>query len=713
MKKILLFIVSLLISVSMFSQLSITSTGTDYTIDFDNTVAGVNSGQYAGNGFDANFPTEGDLDGNAWRTTGFSNNQDFGDSAATGDMDQGQDDGGVGSGGLYSFEVGGSSDVAFGIQPSGSDFTPGTITLKITNNTGSTIAAMDFSYEVWSYNDQDRANSLNSSYSVDDSSYTDLSSLDFTSDEAADGSPSWTSESKSTSITGLSVADGDDIYIKWSGDNASGSGSVDEFAIDDIVINLNNDFTTVQNGDWDLPATWDQGSVPTASDNAIIAYSNDVDETTSINSLTIQSGARLDVEAALTVATNSSLGSGGKLYIQEGANYTQSSGDFDNDAGTIKVYGGTDMYFEDSSTTLTNSGTIEIFSDNELYGSLILSGTYSESGAGVLKYRRYIAGTDTWDLVGAPLSGESIEDFAGDNYDIAQEGGANEDQYAIGVYTNTAAANAAGESWLNYTEDTVGDAGDFVSGQGYQMATSGGDETTFTGDMETSDVDIDIVNNEGGTVDDATDGTKWNLVANPYPCYISVDDFISENTAVLHESHNTVWGWNGTSYDQYNSASGGEIAPGQGFMVAAIGPETTTSTLTFTTDMHTTNGSDDFIIGDVMDSDDRAELFLGINQDDLSHRTRFYFLENSTDGLDIGYDGASFEMVNNMIFSRLVDQDQGVDFDIQALSYNEMWDKVIPIGINAMAGEEITVSVTHKTTPADLNRLLRLNKKFF
>ena len=31
-----------------------------------------------------------------------------------------------------------------------------------------------------------------------------------------------------------------------------------------------------------------------------------------------------------------------------------------------------------------------------------------------------------------------------------------------------------------------------------------------------------------------------------------------------------------------------------------------------------------------------------------------------------------------------------------------MWDKVIPIGINAMAGEEMTVSVTHKTTPADL-----------
>ena len=74
-----------------------------------------------------------------------------------------------------------------------------------------------------------------------------------------------------------------------------------------------------------------------------------------------------------------------------------------------------------------------------------------------------------------------------------------------------------------------------------------------------------------------------------------------------------------------------------------------------------------------------------------------------TDALDTGYDGASFEMVNNMIFSRLVDEDDGVDFDIQALAYSEMWDKVIPIGVNALGGEEMIISISHRTTPADLN----------
>ena len=55
------------------------------------------------------------------------------------------------------------------------------------------------------------------------------------------------------------------------------------------------------------------------------------------------------------------------------------------------------------------------------------------------------------------------------------------------------------------------------------------------------------------------------------------------------------------------------------------------------------------------------------------------------------------------IFTRLVEDDQGVNLSIQALAYSEMWDKVIPLGINALGGEEMTISISHRTTPADLN----------
>ena len=47
--------------------------------------------------------------------------------------------------------------------------------------------------------------------------------------------------------------------------------------------------------------------------------------------------------------------------------------------------------------------------------------------------------------------------------------------------------------------------------------------------------------------------------------------------------------------------------------------------------------------------------------------------------------------------------DEWLIIAIQTLAYSEMWDKVIPLGINALGGEEMTISISHRTTPADLN----------
>ena len=254
---------------------------------------------------------------------------------------------------------------------------------------------------------------------------------------------------------------------------------------------------------------------------------------------------------------------------------------------------------------------------------------------------------------------------------------------------------------MNYTTSTYDSAGNLEPGKGYQMATSGGSEIKFTGDVETGNVTEAIVNNEGGT-QNQNDGTKWNLVSNPYPAYITVSDFLSGNSAVLHASHQTVWGWGGSSYTAYNSASGANIAPGQGFMVGAVGPNSNSSTLTFTTSMQTTSGSDDFISGDIMD-DNRAELFVEMNQNEIIRHTELYFLDDMTDGLDPSYDSGTLELANNSIFTRLVDYSLDTDFIIQSLPFSEMWDKVIPVGINALGGEEMTIAISHRTTPADLN----------
>jgi len=53
------------------AQLSLTTSGATVTIDFDNTVSGVNNGTFAGSGFQPS-PSAGQLNSNAWAMTGWS-----------------------------------------------------------------------------------------------------------------------------------------------------------------------------------------------------------------------------------------------------------------------------------------------------------------------------------------------------------------------------------------------------------------------------------------------------------------------------------------------------------------------------------------------------------------------------------------------------------------------------------------------------------------
>ena len=88
-------------------------------------------------------------------------------------------------------------------------------------------------------------------------------------------------------------------------------------------------------------------------------------------------------------------------------------------------------------------------------------------------------------------------------------------------------------------------------------------------------------------------------------------------------------------------------------------------------------------------------------QNQIGNSTEIYFNEFGSDGLNNGYDTRSFPSGVNRIYSRLIENDSGVNLAIQTLSFDEMWDKVIPLGINATGGEEMTIGISHRTTPAD------------
>ena len=163
-----------------------------------------------------------------WDASGLSSGAGFSEN-------RGSSTGGVTTGGTYAFDTG-SGNIALGVQPGGSDFTAGYYELQVTNDSGATVTDWDVAFESLVYNDQGRANSFDFSYSTDGTSYTSVAGGSFTSVEVADGSPAWTTGASYSDTISASVASGGSLYLRWTGNDVSGGGSRDEFALDDVSV---------------------------------------------------------------------------------------------------------------------------------------------------------------------------------------------------------------------------------------------------------------------------------------------------------------------------------------------------------------------------------------------------------------------------------------------------------------------------------------------
>ena len=476
-------------------------------------------------------------------------------------------------------------------------------------------------------------------------------------------------------------------------------------------------YTSATDGNWSSQFSWSPNGVPGAGDTAIIVHNITVSgvQECAILDVNFAFGKKLSISgsgASLTVSGTTT--NDGEILVTGGsaanpATLTLNGDLTNNDSFTVNAG---QRLIMGTNANVTADAAITIKSDSDSHGSFYFyNGTWTPtSNSGVISYNRHISNLSTWDLISVPVSTLSINDFATGETDLATNG----TQYAIGVYTNTTAAASAGNTWQNYTTTTAPTAGNFTSGKGYQMAAKGsasgtgvGAEMTFSGLPNTGTETISIINSEtgNGQDNDPADGSRFNLVGNPYPSFISVSAFLTANSSVLGSGFD-VYGWNGSSYTTYNSASGAYIAPGQGFMVGA--DSSSSATLGFTTAMQSTANTsmDDFISGDQLE--DRAELFLGYENSEYSNKAEIYFLENTSDSFDTSYDSVTIDFdYNNGIHTRLVDSSSdNRNFVIQSLSYSEMNDKVIPLVIHGMANEELTVTILHRTTHADINIFL-------
>ena len=243
MKKLLLALGLVASAQIATAQWEITSLGeTGDTITFDGTIDDVNNGTFTGSGLTAS-PGSGLLDSDAWQILGLSDgNTTYGGTHTTGDYAKGSSAGGEFGGGIYAFEVA-SGDTAMGVQPTGGDWTPGDIILRVVNSTGDTADSFTIAYDLFINNNEGRGNKFNFSMRINSGNDSAITALDEVSTETSQGSVVWVEFAKSVTISNT-LLNGDTLYLMWHGADSTGGGSRDEFALNDISVVMHGTATS-------------------------------------------------------------------------------------------------------------------------------------------------------------------------------------------------------------------------------------------------------------------------------------------------------------------------------------------------------------------------------------------------------------------------------------------------------------------------------------
>lgn len=320
-------------------------------------------------------------------------------------------------------------------------------------------------------------------------------------------------------------------------------------------------------------------------------------------------------------------------------------------------------------------------------GSLIAQGTVTAT----FTQKKNISSTD-WHVISIPVSGETVEDLR-DNHSFATGSGSN---VGIGTYL--------GNGWSYYTSSS---SGTLTSGHGIAVKLTEAQDISFTGSMETDNVSRSML----------VASNDMNLLGNPYPSYLpantnadATNNILTINSGVLTEQ--TLWFWNAetSSYDQVNQATEERfIKPGEGFFVST---SANSNLFSFTELMQNHKPAEEEDPGgggggggggldDRTQNAARPEIQLHLKNDIEARKTDIFYIEGTTTGFDNGYDSTIFIGSDEFfqIYTHHVANGNGEKLGIQSLPNDNFETTIIPIGIKASSGTEITISATTSNLP--------------
>ncbi|MDG1397649.1 MAG: T9SS type A sorting domain-containing protein [Polaribacter sp.] len=305
--------------------------------------------------------------------------------------------------------------------------------------------------------------------------------------------------------------------------------------------------------------------------------------------------------------------------------------------------------------------------------SFITTSTFS----GDVTYNRNLA-TANWYLVSSPVAGEDMTDMRTNNSFANGTGGSR-----IGF------AKYESDSWSYFTSSS---SDVLVSGTGYSTKLASTGDISFTGTLNTTDVETPSL------------ATGFNLIGNPFTSYINSATFLGAATS-SNLDQTQIWLWNqgsngGSGMYEVKTAAGAEpwiLPPGQGFFVKAISD----GTVTFAESNQLNTGS-------TFQKTSKTDLKLLMNDGTNYRFFKIYYRDNASKGFDYGFEGETFGGIPNSlsVFTHLLEDNQGKNYQVQSLPNKDYESMVIPVGVIAAADKELTFTAEAMNLPADLKVFL-------
>lgn len=140
----------------------------------------------------------------------------------------------------------GDGDRALGYQPTSSEFTPGFFMLTVSNVTGEAAGMLEVTYEVVCLNNEDRSCSLDLEWSRDGIVFTRIPAVTYASPTREDNPAEWVVSRRTVALRLRDpIRTGRCFLLRWYGDDNGGSGSRDEYGINNVSVTLRSRRGTV------------------------------------------------------------------------------------------------------------------------------------------------------------------------------------------------------------------------------------------------------------------------------------------------------------------------------------------------------------------------------------------------------------------------------------------------------------------------------------